>query len=290
MRGRIEPLPAADNPKSNPSPRVPPEPLEGSGMLPYTEENGVAVEIPALDPAAQELHQKHVEQRTFVRAYLMMAAGLLLSAAVAGLCVERAQIAEEVAANQIWYAVVFAVEVFCVVFLRKVVPSLGKVGAFSLFFAYSALNGVSFSIFLLFVPTYALATAFLLAAVMFAGTAIYGWATHQDLAGLNGMLAMFVVAFVLLGALRLGWHATGWQHALSVLFVFAFVALSAWRADEIRGLVLECDPGKVGWEAPVLGALLIYLDFINLYLIVRVVIWRNLAWISSRLGKDGEDE
>jgi len=252
-------------------------------MLPYTEVDGAVVEIPELDPAAQEAHRRHLQQQTLMRAYLLMAAGLLLSATVAGLCVARKEFAEQVFTHQLWYAVAFSVEVFCLAFLRQVVPQLGRNGAFAVFFAYSALNGISFSIFLLFVPADALMTAFLVAALMFAGTACYGKAARQDLGSMRGMLAMFVVAFILLGTLRLFWVAGSWHHALSVLFVFAFAGLSSWRADEIRGLVDECEPRDVPWEAPVLGALLIYLDFINLYLIVRVVIWRNIAWLNQRL-------
>lgn len=261
-------------------------------MLPYVEQDGKLVEIPALDPAAQELHKKHVEQRTFVRTYLLMAGGLLVSAAVAGMCISRAEFTEQVVANQVWYMAAFAVEVFCVAFLRQVVPSLGEGGAYAIFFAYSALNGVTFSLFLLFVPTYALVTAFLFSALMFAGTALYGRLAHQDLGGMKGILAMFAVAFILLSVLRLSLPGGSWHFALSVLFVFAFAGLSNWRADEIRGLLAECEPAQAGWEAPVLGALLIYLDFINLYLIFRTLLFRNLAWVSERLGKgaDAADE
>ena len=244
-------------------------PLEGCGILPRGE--------PARTLVAEPIHygtpndfvaDDGRERRFFVRVYLLMVAGLLVSAAVAYWMVTRVRVQEDVVENELAFQALLAFEIVSAGVLARFVPRLGLAGAAAIFFGYAAFNGVSFSFFLMFVPPDALAYGFVICAALFGLMAVFGQYSQRQPGSGYALCVMFGggIALVVAANLLRGSSVAYW--ATSYLGVITFSCLTATHVQNLRDLALEFDDDPQQWKAPVCGALLLYLDLVNLYLIV----------------------
>lgn len=248
-------------------PGVPP--LEGCGILPRGEPARALVSEPIRSEDLNiSLAHDERERRFFVRVYGLMVAGLLVSAAVAYWMVTRVRVQEDVVGNEIAFQALIAFEIASVGLLARFVPKLGLASAAAIFFGYAAFNGVSFSFFLMFVPPDALAYGFVLCAALFGVMATFGHHSRRQAGSGYSLLIMFGsgIALVFATNLLLGSSVAYW--ATSYLGVIAFSCLTATHIQNLKDLALEFDDDPQQWKAPVCGALLLYLDLVNLYLIV----------------------
>src|SRR4029079_5603844 len=133
------------------------------------------------------------------------------------------------------------------------------------FIVYSALTGLTMSVILLAYTGQSVATTFMVTAGMFGALAFYGTATRRDLSGLGSFLFMGLIGVVLASIVGLFWHSDGLQFVLSVVGVIVFAGLAAYDAQRLRVMALAAPEGPLSTYA-VVGALTLYLDFINLFL------------------------
>ena len=244
-------------------------PLDGVGITPQPE---TSIEIPfdhrtAIDPPTALSGSIDADvQRLLVRAYSLVAAALLLSAAIAS----QIPISEDsgILAHQLALQFFFILEVMCVAVLPRFVPKLPRNFAAILLFAFAAINGVSFTVFLIWIPAPALAYAFMTCALGFGASAAIARWRDIDLSSPQGIGLLFVTGIVLISitsfALRL--HVDYFGTAFTAFVLFA--ALASYYCDDIRALDLEFDDDPSGWKSAICGALILYLNFINLYLLV----------------------
>ena len=109
------------------------------------------------------------------------------------------------------------------------------------------------------------ATTFLVTAGMFGGLAAYGTMTRWSLAGLGQLLFMGLVGVVLASIVAMFWHRDGLQFVISFIGVIVFAGLAAYDAQRLKGMALTTPEGQIASHA-IVGALALYLDFINLFL------------------------
>jgi FtsH-binding integral membrane protein len=135
--------------------------------------------------------------------------------------------------------------------------------AAGMFFLYAVLTGVTFSTLFLVYTATSIATAFFVSAGAFGGLSFYGAVTRRDLSAI-GRFAMFAVIGLFL-ALIANWflHSTGLNLLISLAGVGVFAALTAYDTQRLKTLFMQAEP-NANW--PVVGALMLYLDFINLFL------------------------
>ena len=134
-----------------------------------------------------------------------------------------------------------------------------------LFLLYSGLTGVTFAFVLLAFTGQSVAGVFVVTAGMFGALALYGTTTKRDLAGLGQFAMMGLVGVVIASIVGIFWHNDSFQFVLSICGVVAFTALTAWDARRLRAMALALPEGGAGSYA-IVGALSLYLDFINLFL------------------------
>lgn len=261
-----------------------PPTLDGVGITPQPEpdesspppDTQVAFEPPPDDP-------DNDVQRLFVRAYALVSAALLLSAAVASLVPVRKE--EDLLSNQVTLQFLFFFEIACVAVLSRYVPKLPRVLATIVLFVCAAVNGASFTAFFGFIPPSAVAYGFLLSGVSFAATAAIARWLQIDLSLPRGIFTLFGVGFGLItvatSVLRLDVDYLG--TACTAFVIFA--ALASYYCDDISDLDLEFDDDLSGWKSAVCGALILYLNFVNIYLLALRFI--NLAFASSEKRKRG---
>ena len=220
----------------------------------------------AISPNDPYLKQAEAEQRRLVaRVYLLMMTGLLLSACVARWITLQADSDDFIARNMAMFEVLFLFEVISVAILSRAIARVDALTAGIVFFVYAAFNGVSFSVFLRSVPANAIAYGFVMAAATFGTMLLYGHYSNADLSRTRSMVMMLVVGLGLMSAANLAMQASVAYWATSYLGVIIFADLTWYHAQDIRDMYMEFDDDPSGWKSAIIGALLIYLDFINLY-------------------------
>jgi uncharacterized protein len=204
----------------------------------------------------------------FLRAvYGWMCAGLAITAITAWYVASTPQLALSIAANRPIFWVLVIAQLGIVFTLSARVEKLAPSTASLLFIVYSALTGVTISFVLLVYTGASVATTFLVTAGMFGALAMYGTVTHRNLLGAGQFLFMGLVGIVLASIVNIFWQNDGLQFVISFIGVIVFTGLTAYDAQRLRAMAVALPSGGVGSYA-IVGALALYLDFINLFLML----------------------
>jgi len=145
---------------------------------------------------------------------------------------------------------------------------LNTARAQGLFWLFSALMGVSFSNIFLFYDTVSITQAFLITAGMFAGMSLYGYTTNRSLASWGSFLFMGLIGVILASIVNLFLHSSAFNFGISILSVFIFVGLTAYDTQKLKFMYNETDNEELNRGKAISGALSLYLDFINLFLLM----------------------
>ena len=197
--------------------------------------------------------------------YGWMCIGLALPATTAWFIARSPTIVSAIAANRLLFWGLMIAQLGIVFVLSARVQRLAASTAALLFILYSALTGVTMSFVLLAFTGESVATTFLVTAVMFGGFAVHGTVTRRSLAGLGQFLFMGLMGVVLASIVGMFWHSDGLQFVVSFIGVIVFTGLAAYDAQRLKAMALTTPEGQIGSYA-ILGALALYLDFINLFL------------------------
>ncbi len=139
--------------------------------------------------------------------------------------------------------------------------------ATTLFIIYSALNGVTLSsIFLVYTMT-SITEVFFISAGTFGAMALYGYVTKTNLAKIGNILFMGLIGIIIASVVNMFLQSSGFDLILSYIGVLLFVGLTAWDSQRIKqALAMQPDMSESSQKIALLGALELYLDFINLFL------------------------
>jgi FtsH-binding integral membrane protein len=202
----------------------------------------------------------------FLRAvYGWMAAGLAITAATAWIVAGSPVLVAAVFGNRLLFWVLVIAQLGIVFTLSARVHRLAPGTASLLFVAYSGLTGVTLSVILLAFTGESIATTFVVTAGMFGGLAAYGTLTRRSLEGLGQFLFMGLIGVVLASIVGIFWQNDAFQFVLSFIGVIVFAGLAAYDAQRLKAMAAATPSGAVGSYA-VVGALALYLDFVNLFL------------------------
>lgn len=202
----------------------------------------------------------------FLRAvYGWMCVGLAITAASAWFIAGSPAIVRAVATNRLLFWGLMGAQLGLVVVLSARVEKLAASTASLLFAAYSALTGVTMAFVLLAFTGESIANTFLVTAGMFGGLAAYGTVTRRSLAGLGSFLFMGLIGVVLASVVGMFWQSDALQFVISFIGVIVFSGLAAYDAQRLKAMAFATPGGQTGTYA-IVGALTLYLDFINLFL------------------------
>ena len=196
------------------------------------------------------------------QAFGWMFAGLLLTAGVAALVNTNQRLLETVAG--LWLPIVIA-QLVLVFVISGAIGRLNATAALGLFFVYAASVGLTMGVIVYAFSGQSVATAFLSASAMFGGAAIYGAVTKRSLASIGGYLSMAVIGLIVAMILNIFLNSGPLGFVISIAGVLIFTALTAYDVQRIASGDLAARLGSME-KAAVLGALSLYLDFVNLFL------------------------
>ncbi len=155
-----------------------------------------------------------------------------------------------------------------VFFLSARLNSMSVTGAQLAFWVFAGLMGLSLaSIFLVYAHA-SIARVFFISAASFGALSLYGYTTSKDLSGWGSFLFMGLIGIILASLVNLFFASTALQFAISVIGVLVFAGLTAYDTQQIKEMYYVGDDGTVTGRKAVMGALRLYLDFINLFMML----------------------
>jgi FtsH-binding integral membrane protein len=153
-----------------------------------------------------------------------------------------------------------------VFFLSFRINKLQAGTALILFMLYAALLGVMLSSVFLTYTHGSIARTFFISAASFGALSLYGYTTQRDLSPIGSFLVMGLFGLILAMVVNMFLKSTGLDFAISAIGVLIFAGLTAWDTQKIKEMYSANDDGTVSGRKAVMGALTLYLDFINLFL------------------------
>jgi len=221
---------------------------------------------PAGFPATAEASAERVT--AFLRkVYGWMFVGLAVTAVVASTVAGSPTLMQHIFSHQILFIGLILAQLGLVFYLSARVATLAPNVATMLFIVYSALNGVILSFILLAYTGESIGTAFLVTAGMFGAMALYGSTTTRSLAGAGQFFFMGLIGLVLASVVGMFWHNDALQFLITVIGVIVFTGLTAWDAQRLKLMAATVPEERTGSYA-VVGALSLYLNFINLFIML----------------------
>jgi FtsH-binding integral membrane protein len=196
--------------------------------------------------------------------YGWMGAGLLVTAGVAFAIASSQTFIETLLLNRVLIWIILFAQLGLVWYLSARVDRVAPATAVGLFILYSALVGVTSSVILLIYTAASVTSTFMIAASMFAAMAVFGTFTKRSLAGWGQFLFMGLIGLIVAMIVGFFWQNDALQFVISVVGVLVFTGLTAWDAQRLKQMAVALPDGRVGSYA-VVGALSLYLDFINLF-------------------------
>jgi len=198
------------------------------------------------------------------KVYGWMFIGLLTTAVTAFAVASSPALIEVVLVNRLVFWGLIIAQLGLVFYLSARVDKMAPTTAAGLFLLYSALTGATSSVILLMYTGASITSTFIITAGMFGATAFFGTVTKRSLAGLGQFFFMGLIGLILASIVGIFWQSAALQFVISVVGVLVFTGLTAWDAQRLKQMAVSLPDGRVGAYA-VVGALSLYLDFINLF-------------------------
>jgi FtsH-binding integral membrane protein len=196
------------------------------------------------------------------QAFLWMFAGLLVSAAVAFTVQGNERLLDLARGN---YFLLIIAQFAIVVAISGAINKMSATVALGLFFVFAATLGITLGLIVASYPQASVVSAFVSASAMFGAAAVYGKVTHRSLAALGGILFMGLIGLLVAMLLNIFLQSSQVTWIISIVGVGLFTALTAYDVQRIQSGAIAAQTGSME-KAAVIGALHLYLDFINLFL------------------------
>jgi uncharacterized protein len=198
------------------------------------------------------------------KVYGWMFLGLLITAVTAFAVASSPALIEAVFLNRLVFWALIIAQLGLVFFLSARVDKVAPTTAAGLFILYSALTGVTSSVVLLVYTSASITSTFVITAGMFGAMAFFGTVTKRSLAGMGQFFFMGLIGLILASIVGIFWQSDALQFVIAIVGVLVFTGLTAWDAQRLKHMAVALPDGRVGAYA-VVGALSLYLDFINLF-------------------------
>lgn len=213
-----------------------------------------------------------VRVNSFIRSvYNWMAIGLALTAFTSYYVANTPALLQIIFGNQLVFFGLIIGELGMVFYLSARVQKISASAATGLFILYSVLNGATLaSIFLVYAKS-SIASTFFACALTFAACSVYGMATKRDLTSMGGFMMMGLIGIIVASLLNMFFRSSAMSMIISYVGVLVFVGLTAYDTQKLKMMAMTQPAdvnGDIVRKGAIMGALTLYLDFINLFLMM----------------------
>ena len=202
-----------------------------------------------------------------LRVYNYMASGLALTGIIALFTASTPDLFQAIFGTPLKWVVMLAPIGFVFLFAARI-HHMKASTAQALFWVFAGLMGLSLSTIFMVYTGASVARVFFITAGTFAAMSLYGYTTKRDLTKIGSFLFMGLIGVVIASIVNLFLASSALQFAISVIGVLVFVGLTAYDTQRIRGTYLDSDDGETMSKKAIFGALTLYLDFINLFVML----------------------
>ena len=210
------------------------------------------------------------------KVYLWMTLALMITGITAAGVANSPNILALIYSSQVVMWGIIIAEFGLVIYISARLEKLSLSTATTLFALYSILNGVMLSSIFLLYSTAIISKVFFITAGTFGVTALYGYATKKDLSSLGNILFMALIGLVIATVVNIFMKSAMFDLILSYIGVIIFVGLSAWDSQKIKHMMMvQQDATESAQKLALIGALSLYLDFINLFLYLLRIFGRS---------------
>ena len=201
-----------------------------------------------------------------LKVYNWMAIGLTLTAIVSMLVLQDQEIYNFAAQNMM---LLMIVELGFVFGLSFGINKISAMTAAALFFVYSALNGLTMGVIVAAYTATSVATTFFITAGMFGTMSLIGYVTKKDLTGMGHFMFMGLIGIIIASVVNIFVGSSALSWGISFIGVFIFLGLTAWDTQKIKNMLfMSYGDSKSLMKISAIGALMLYLDFINMFLML----------------------
>ena len=202
-----------------------------------------------------------------LRVYNYMTGGLAVTGLIAYFASTSATVMQTIYGTPLAWVVMLAPLGF-VIFFSARLHKMSVGTAQAVFWAFAAAMGLSLSYIFLVYTGASVARVFFITAGTFAATSLYGYTTKRDLTGMGSFLFMGLIGIIIASLVNLFLASSALDFAISVIGVLVFTGLTAYDTQRIKEMYAEGDDVAIGTKKSIMGALTLYLDFINLFIML----------------------
>ncbi|NOX64608.1 MAG: Bax inhibitor-1/YccA family protein [Chlorobi bacterium] len=217
------------------------------------------------------INAAELEERKFItKVYKWMGFGLLLTALAAYLAASSESFVYLLTQNSILFYGLIIAEFGLVIFLSARIQKMSAEAAAGSFIIYSILTGLTLSLILLLYTGASIASTFLSTALTFGAMSAYGYFTKRDLTAIGSYLYMALIGLIIASVINMFWANSTLYWIVSYVGILIFVGLTAYDTQKIKkiGANVNMDDEQTTQKLAIMGALALYLDFINLFLML----------------------
>lgn len=202
-----------------------------------------------------------------LRVYNYMASGVALTGIVAYAVASSPQMLQAIFGTPLAWVVMLAPLAFVLV-LSFGINRLSLFASQAIFWTFAAAMGLSLSSIFVVYTGSSIARVFFITAASFGALSLYGYTTKRDLTGMHSFLIIGLFGIIIASVVNIFMKSTGLEFAISVIGVLVFAGLTAYDTQRIKSMYLESDGHETAGKKAVMGALTLYLDFINLMMML----------------------
>lgn len=205
------------------------------------------------------------------QSFAWMFVGLVLTALSSLFVASNSSLMQAIYGNSILFFGIILVELALVFYLSLRITKMSFAMAVGSFVVYAILNGVTLAaIFLVYTAT-SITSVFLIAALVFGAMAFYGYTTKRDLTAIGSLAFMALIGVIIASIVNIFLRSDMFSYVLSYLTLAIFIGLTAYDTQKLKNMQSSSMSQNLG----VLGALMLYLDFINIFLSLLTILGKR---------------
>lgn len=218
-----------------------------------------------------------MEERSFIsRVYAWMFFALVITAVISMWVASTPSLVQAIFGNSILFIVLVLAEIGMVMGLAFAINRISATAATIMFVVYSALNGLTLSVIFVAFTTASLATTFFVTAGTFGIMSVYGYTTKRDLTSIGNLAFMALIGLIIGSVVNIFWRNPILYWAVTYIGILIFVGLVAYDTQKIKQMnAQQMNDPEVERKGAIMGALALYLDFINLFLLLLRIFGRR---------------
>ncbi|MCP4884340.1 MAG: Bax inhibitor-1/YccA family protein [Flavobacteriales bacterium] len=216
---------------------------------------------------SSQLDVKSYQAVFITKVYNWMALALFITGLVAYYTASSPEIFNAIVGSRILFFGLILGELGLVIYLSRAINSMSRSMAIGAFLVYSVLNGLTMSVIFMAYTSTSIATTFYITAGTFAAISFYGYTTKKDLTSIGNMAFMALIGIIIASIVNMFLQNEMMYWIISYLGVAIFVGLTAYDTQKLKAIASRGFANEDGMEKmAIMGALTLYLDFINLFL------------------------